>query len=98
MIAEAKTAADYAAIVEYYEHAAQSAREDLHRYERERSSAAKQIGPVRHSGSIAFRTASIAHAEQRASECEERSAYRERVNALRLQNPDTSRMGQGGIE
>lgn len=41
MIAEAKTAADYAAIAEYYEHAAQSAREDLHRYERERSSAAK---------------------------------------------------------
>lgn len=88
LITEAKTPEEYEGIAAYYEQAAQRARENLRRYERERAIVAKHTGPVRHSGAIAFATASIAHAEWQAKEYEQLSVvYHEKANALRLQNP-----------
>lgn len=85
MIAEARTAADYAAIAAYYEEQARAARQRQQRYETERAVAeTRRSGPVKRTGAVAFHTASIAHAESEAKEYEALAAqYREKEQQAR---------------
>lgn len=76
MIAEARTAVDYAAIASYYEEQARAARQRQQRYEAQRAAAeAKRSGPVKRTGAAALHTASSAHAEDAAKEYESLAEY-----------------------
>lgn len=76
MIAEAYTAADYAAIASYYEAQARAARQRQQRYETERAVVeTRRSGPVKHTGAAAFHSASIAHAKSEAEEYESLAEY-----------------------
>ncbi len=85
MIAEARTAAEYAAIASYYEEQAYAARQRQQRYEAERAAAERnRTGPVKRTGAVALHTASIAHAENEAKEYEALAAqYRDKEKNTR---------------
>jgi hypothetical protein len=76
LIAEARTAADYAVIASYYQEQARAARQRQQHYEAQRTAAeAKRSGPVKRTGAVALHTASIAHAENEAKAYESLAEY-----------------------